>query len=51
MEFIDRLFITGFINFVHRGRASFFLRKFPSREFLPYERENIPDMVRWNLGA
>jgi len=40
MEFIDGLFITGFINFVHRGRTSFFLRKFPRREFPPYDREN-----------
>ena len=24
------------------------LWKFPRREFPPYERKNIPDMVRWN---
>jgi hypothetical protein len=51
MEFIDRLFIIVFINFVHRGRASFFLRKYPRREFPPCKIENIPDMARWNLGA
>jgi hypothetical protein len=39
MEFIDKLFITGFSNFVHRGATSFFLRKFPRREFFPYGRE------------
>jgi len=46
MEFIDRLFIIGFINFVHRGRASFMLWKSPRREFPPFKMENIPDMER-----
>ena len=45
MEFIDRMFIIGFINFVHRGTALFFLREFPSREFPLCEREDIPHMA------
>jgi hypothetical protein len=32
-------------NFVHRGATSFFLRKFPMREFFPYGREDIPDII------
>jgi hypothetical protein len=32
-------------NFVHRVTTSFFLRKFPRREFFPYGREDIPDII------
>jgi hypothetical protein len=43
-------------NFVHRGATSFFLRKFPIREFPPYVREDIPDIIgkrvlKRNLGT
>jgi hypothetical protein len=38
----NMLSITGFIIFFHRERASFFVRKFPGREFPPYQREIFP---------
>jgi hypothetical protein len=51
----NRLFITGFIIFFHRERASFCLNKFPGREFLPYQREIFPigeveDMPKMIVG-
>jgi len=34
LEYIDESFIIDFIDFVHRGTASFLLRKSPRQEFL-----------------
>jgi hypothetical protein len=38
-------YITVFFIFVHRERASFYLRKFPEGEFLPNKWENIPHRI------
>jgi hypothetical protein len=38
MEFIENLLLPA-LDFVHRGATSFFMRKFPRREFFPYGRE------------
>jgi hypothetical protein len=50
MEFHNQLFITAFISFVHKGRASFFVGKFPGREFPPLPKGNIPDRTGGKEG-
>jgi hypothetical protein len=51
MEFHNKLFITAFIGFVHKGRASFFVGEFPGREIPPLPKGNNPDRTGRKEGA